>query len=34
MIGGLQGQMPEADFRFRRSRIINDLLDIARLLSG
>ena len=31
---GLQGQMPEADFQFRRGQIINDLLDIARLLSG
>jgi len=34
MIGGLQGQMPGADFQFRRGRIINDLLDIARLLVG
>ena len=34
MIGGLQGQMPGADFQFRRGQIVNDLLDIARLLAG
>ena len=34
MLGGLEGQMPAADFQFRRSQILNDTADLARLLLG
>jgi len=32
MLGGLEGQIPTADFQFRRSQILNDTVDLARLL--